>query len=49
MRRGIFKKILKKPSDTESPGVLAIGIQTNTDHSNEMVTTYYSEPILKKK
>jgi hypothetical protein len=33
----------------ESPGVLAIGIQTDTDHSNEMVTAYYSEPILRKK
>jgi len=30
-------------------GGLAIGIQTNTDHSNEMVTAFYSEPILKKK
>jgi hypothetical protein len=29
--------------------VLAIGIQTDTDHSNEMVTAYYSDPILKKK
>jgi len=29
--------------------ILAIGIQTDTDHSNEMVTAYYSEPILKKK
>jgi hypothetical protein len=34
---------------TEPPGVLAIGIQTDTDHSNEMVTAYYSEPVLKKK
>jgi len=33
---------------TESPGVLAIGIQTDTDHSNEMVTAYYSDPALKK-
>ena len=30
-------------------GVLAIGIETDTDHSNEMVTAFYSEPILKKK
>ena len=30
-------------------GVVAIGIQTDTDHSNEMVTAYYSEPMLKKK
>ena len=35
--------------ETESPGVLAIGIQTDTDHSNEMVTAWYSEPTLKKK
>jgi len=28
---------------------LAIGIQTDTDQSNEMVTAYYSEPILRKK
>jgi hypothetical protein len=33
---------------TESPGVLAIGIQTDTDHSNEMVTAYYSDPTLKR-
>jgi hypothetical protein len=32
------------------PGeLLAIGIQTDTDQSNEMVTAYYSEPVLKKK
>ena len=29
--------------------LLAIGIQTDTDDSNEMVTAYYSEPILKKR
>ena len=29
--------------------VIALGIQTDTDHSNEMVTAYYSEPILGKK
>jgi hypothetical protein len=39
----------KKAFGTEPSGVLAIGIQTDTDHSNEMVTAYYSEPILKKK
>jgi hypothetical protein len=33
----------------EPDGVLAIGIQTDTDHSNEMVTAYYSDPILKRK
>jgi len=34
---------------TESPGVLAIGIQTDTDHSNEMVTAYYSDPALRRR
>jgi hypothetical protein len=34
---------------TEPGELLAIGIQTDTDHSNEMVTAYYSDPILKKK
>jgi len=34
---------------TAPPGVLAIGIQTDTNHSNEMVTAYYSEPVLQKK
>ncbi|NWF93641.1 MAG: DUF3047 domain-containing protein [Syntrophaceae bacterium] len=33
----------------EPIGLLAIGIQTDTDHSNEMVTAYYSEPTLKKR
>jgi hypothetical protein len=39
----------KKAFGTEPVGALAIGIQTDTDHSNEMVTAYYSDPILKKK
>ena len=39
----------KKAFGPEPRGVLAIGIQTDTDHSNEMVTAYYSDPILKKK
>jgi hypothetical protein len=39
----------KKAFATEPGGLLAIGIQTDTDHSNEMVTAYYSDPILKKK
>jgi len=39
----------KKAFGTEPRGVLAIGIQTDTDHSNEMVTTYYSDPVLRKK
>jgi hypothetical protein len=44
-----IQKDFKTAFGTEFPGVLAIGIQTDTDHSNEMVTTYYSEPALKKK
>ena len=39
----------KKAFGTEPSGVFAIGIQTDTDHSNEMVTAYYSDPILKKR
>ena len=39
----------KRAFGTEPDGLLAIGIQTDTDHSNEMVTAYYSDPILKKK
>ena len=39
----------RKAFGTDPRGVLAIGIQTDTDHSNEMVTAYYSDPILKKK
>ena len=42
-------KDFKTAFGEDPPGVLAIGIQTDTDHSNEMVTTYYSEPALKKK
>lgn len=34
---------------TDPEGVLAIGIQTDTDHSNEMVTAYYSVPTLRKR
>jgi hypothetical protein len=44
-----IRKDFKKAFGIEPPRVLAIGIQTDTDHSNEMVTTYYSGPILKKK
>lgn len=41
-------KDFKKAFGEEFPGVIAIGIQTDTDHSNEMVITYYTEPTLKK-
>lgn len=40
-----FKTAFGKDPD----GVMAIGIQTDTDHSNEMVTAYYTEPLLKKR
>ncbi len=39
----------KKAFGTTPDELLAIGIQTDTDHSNEMVTAYYSDPVLKKK
>lgn len=42
-------KDFKTAFGTEFPGVLALGIQTDTDQSNEQVTTYYAEPILRKK
>jgi hypothetical protein len=33
---------------TDPPGVSAIGIQTDTDQSNEMVTAFYSGLVLRK-
>jgi hypothetical protein len=48
VKRNIHKDF-KKAFGTDPPGILALGIQTDTDHSNEMVTTYYSEPNLRKK
>ena len=42
-------KDFKEAFKTDPPGVTAIGIQTDTDHSNESVTAHYSEPVLKKK
>ncbi len=42
-------KDYKKVFGTEPIGLLAIGIQTDTDHSNESVTAFYSDPILKEK
>jgi hypothetical protein len=47
-KRNIHKDY-KKAFGTEPIGLLAIGIQTDTDQSNERVTAYYSEPALKKK
>ena len=42
-------KDFKEAFKMDSPGITAIGIQTGTDHSNESVIAYYSEPVLKKK
>lgn len=39
----------KKAFKIEPGALSAIGIQTDTDHSNEMVTAYYSDPVLKKR
>jgi hypothetical protein len=44
-----IRKDYKIAFDQEPDGVVAIGIQTDTDHSNEMVTAYYSEPVLRRK
>src|SRR4030043_641616 len=44
-----IRKDYKVAFGTEPDGVLTIGIQTDTDQSNEKVTAYYSEPILRKK
>jgi len=44
-----IQKDFKKAFGQDPPGVLAVGIQTDTDHSNEMVTAHYSEPNLRKK
>jgi hypothetical protein len=43
------RKDFKAVFGTEPEGVLAIGIQTDTDQSNERVTAYYSEPFLKQR
>ncbi len=44
-----IRKDYKAAFGTDPSEVQAIGIETDTDHSNEMVTTYYSDPILKKR
>jgi len=44
-----IQKDFKTAFGTEFPGALAIGIRTDTGHSNEQVTAYYSEPILRKR
>jgi len=47
-KRNIHKDF-KTAFGKEPIEVLAIGIQTDTDQSNERVTAFYSEPVLKKK
>jgi len=42
-------KDYKRAFGTEPGELLAIGIQTDTDHSNEKVTAYYSDPVLRRK
>jgi hypothetical protein len=44
-----IRKDYKTAFGEEPTGIIAIGIQTDTDQSNEMVTAYYSDPVLKKK
>ena len=44
-----IRKDYKTAYGEEAASVFAIGIQTDTDDSNEKVTAYYSDPILKKK
>jgi hypothetical protein len=47
-QQDLFKDY-KKAFGLEPEEILAVGIQTDTDHSNEKITAYYSEPILKKR
>jgi hypothetical protein len=42
-------KDYKSAFGTDPEGVSAIGIQTDTDHSNERVIAYYSVPTLRKR
>lgn len=44
-----LQKDYKRAFGTDPEGLLEIGIQTDTDQSNEKVTAYYSDPVLKKK
>ncbi len=47
-KRNIHKDF-KAAFGEEPTGLIAIGIQTDTDQSNERVTAFYSDPILRKK
>ena len=44
-RRNIHRDF-REAFHTDPPGVTAIGIETDTDHSNEQVIAWYTEPIL---
>ncbi len=44
-----INKDYKTAFGEEPTGIIAIGIQTDTDQSNERVTAYYSDPILRRK
>jgi len=44
-RRNLHRDF-KEAFHIDPPGVTAIGIQTDTDRSNEQVTAWYSEPVL---
>ena len=44
-----IRKDFKTAFGEEPASIIAIGIQTDTDQSNERVTAYYSDPVLKKK
>jgi hypothetical protein len=44
-----IRKDYKDLFGADPASLLAVGIQTDTDHSNEMVTAYYSEPTLRKR
>jgi hypothetical protein len=44
-----IRKDFEKAFGEKPPGLIAIGIQTDTDQSNEMVTAYYTDPVLKRR
>jgi hypothetical protein len=44
-----IRKDFKKAFGEEPSSLIAIGVQTDTDQSNEMVTAYYSDPVLKRR
>ncbi len=44
-----IRKDYRTAFGTEPGELLTVGIETDTDHSNEKVTTYYSDPVLRRK